>query len=387
MPRVEVDTGRKEKPLHDLAQPFTGLRCQNRLRHFLGIVAVAGLALISSWIGYEVGQIENSGAVAPGEGYTVFLATIPYRFYSVLMLFFVFMVAATGRDFGPMLRAERRTIRTGEVNRPGAQPLVDKTLVEMETPPEEKQFWWNAAGPIGAVILIVILCLVVLQIDNSYQVLIWASFGGSLIALATTALSGAVRFKDAMEAWVSGCKSMVLAVLILVLAWTLGSICREYLQIGPWVMTQVAPPEELLPVIVFLASCIIAFSTGTSWGTMAIVFPIAGPMAGHTGDLGDPIFYATLGAVLTGAVFGDHCSPISDTTVMSSIAAGADHVDHVRTQLPYAIICAATASVVGFIPAGLNVPWWVSLPAGAGILAAVLFIFGRRADLEETATP
>ena len=371
------------------ARPFTDSRkiSREKLSFLIDATAAPIAGIIGlTWIGYEVGQLENTGVIAAGEGFSVFLATIPYRFYSILMLVFVFMISASGRDFGPMLRAEKRAIETGAVVRPGSQPLVDKGLTEMEIPPENRRYWWNAAGPIGAVIAIAVLCLVVLGNDNSYQVLIWAAFGGSLVALGLAAASRAVSFEQAMEAWVVGCRSMILAVLILVLAWTLGSICREYLQIGAWVMSQVEPPAALLPLIVFFASCLIAFSTGTSWGTMAIVFPIAGPMAWALAGDGDPVRFATLGAVLTGAVFGDHCSPISDTTVMSSTAAGSDHVDHVRTQAPYALVCAAVAALVGFIPVGFGIPWWVSLPVGAGILATILFTFGRRAEMKAEST-
>jgi Na+/H+ antiporter NhaC len=177
---------------------------------------------------------------------------------------------------------------------------------------------------------------------------------------------------------------MVMALLILTLAWSLGGICKgDYLQTGDWVISLVNPPAALLPMITFLAACLIAFATGTSWGTMAIIIPIAVPLAwAQTPE--ESIRLATVGAVLTGAVFGDHCSPISDTTVMSSVAAASDHLDHVRTQAPYALLCAGVASVVGFLPAGLGVPPWISLPAGAVILVAFLRFFGRPCDIKES---
>jgi Na+/H+ antiporter NhaC len=179
--------------------------------------------------------------------------------------------------------------------------------------------------------------------------------------------------------------SMAIAVIILVLAWTIGDMCRTHLQTGPWIISLVKPPANLMPLIFFIVSCLIAFSTGTSFGTMAIVFPIAGPMllavtAGSDPGLAKAITLATLSSVMSGAIFGDHCSPISDTTIMSSMASASDHMDHVRTQLPYALICAGVAALVGYIPAGFGVSPWLSLLAGTGILVGILFVLGKRAD-------
>jgi Na+/H+ antiporter NhaC len=164
-------------------------------------------------------------------------------------------------------------------------------------------------------------------------------------------------------------------------------MCKS-LQTGPWILDQVSPSPHWLPVITFIISGVIALATGSSFSTMAIVIPIAGPMAwALTGagtdidfDTANAIRHATLAAVLSGAVFGDHCSPISDTTIMSSMSAASDHVDHVRTQAPYATTCALAAAVFGFIPAGYGVSPWISLPLGLGSLAAVVWFLGKRAD-------
>ena len=317
------------------------------------------------------------------------------------MLFFVFLVAFRQRDFGPMLRAERRAMATGQLVREGATPLLDKGLTEMQVPEEKKLTIWNAVLPVAAVVLIVIITMVltgmkktppgsslqdIISEADSLKALLYGSFGGGLVALLVALGSRALNLNESIEAWVTGCKSMFLALLILVLAWTLGTLCKgDYLQTGDWVISMVSPPASLIPVIIFFTACLIAFSTGTSWGTMAIVIPIAVPMAWAASGDGDPVRYATLGAILTGAVFGDHCSPISDTTVMSSMAAGSDHMDHVRTQAPYALVCAGVAALFGFIPAGFGVPWWVSLPAGAAALWAILHFIGKPV-LEEEAT-
>ncbi|HUH02335.1 MAG TPA: Na+/H+ antiporter NhaC family protein, partial [Kofleriaceae bacterium] len=219
---------------------------------------------------------------------------------------------------------------------------------------------------------------------NSYAVLLWASFGGGLIAAVLTLVRRDLRLGEAMDAWVSGVKSMVMAVLILVLAWALGAMCKDALMTGPWVLSAIEPSPRLLPLMTFIISAVIALATGSSFSTMAIVIPIAAPMAWHlTGDADlsaatiESIRYGTLGAVLSGAVFGDHCSPISDTTIMSSMSSASDHVDHVRTQAPYAFVCATVAGVVGFLPAGWGVSPLLTLPAGLAILAAVVFFVGK----------
>jgi Na+/H+ antiporter NhaC len=176
---------------------------------------------------------------------------------------------------------------------------------------------------------------------------------------------------------------MVMAVLILVLAWGIGDICKNHLFTGKWLLSVVEPSATWLPVITFVISGVIAFSTGSSFSTMAIVIPIAAPMIWSVTGEGDPARYATLASVLSGAVFGDHCSPISDTTIMASMASASDHIDHVRTQAPYALLCAGVAAGVGYIPAGFGVSPWISMPIGFAILGGALFVFGRRATDDE----
>jgi Na+/H+ antiporter NhaC len=360
---------------------------------------VATVALVSTWIGYQVGLLDDLF----GNGYDLFLDILPYSFYSFFTIAFVFGLAVTQRDFGPMLRAERRAVG-GEVLRPGAQPLMDRELTEVDASEAADGSWINAVLPIASVILFVVVGLYlsgrynvsdpdagmreIISAADSYAVLLWASFGASLVAVVTVRVTRALRFTQALEAWVTGAKSMLIAIMILVLAWAIGAICQEHLQTGPWVLSQVRPDPQWLPLITFLACAFIAFATGTSFSTMAIVLPIAGPMAwALTGDASglDPgvvssIRHATLSAVLGGSVFGDHCSPISDTTIMSSMASASDHVDHVRTQLPYAVVCALATALVGYIPAGFGVSPWVSLPIGLLAVAGVIFALGRRPD-------
>jgi Na+/H+ antiporter NhaC len=392
-------------------RPFTDSRriSREKLSFIVDATAapVSTLALVSTWIGYQLAVIADAGVPLPSSAYDAFLSMLPYSFYGIFTIVFVGLIAFSQRDYGPMYHAERRAITTGALLRPDATPLMDRELTEM-LPSDDgrKLYWQNAVFPIGAVIAIVVVGLYVngktalgaaadeaslrdiIGGADSYAVLLWAAFGGSLVAFATALVTRALALNDAMEAWIAGAKSMVVAVLILVLAWGIGDICKSYLQTGPWLLSQVAPSPHWLPFITFLISGVIALATGSSFSTMAIVIPIAGPMvwaltgdgSGVAADTTWAIRYATLASVLSGAVFGDHCSPISDTTIMSSMASASDHIDHVRTQAPYALTVAGVAAVAGYIPAGFGVSPWISLPLGVALLVAIVFGVGRRAD-------
>lgn len=361
---------------------------------------ITSVALISTWVGYQLGLLEE--LIGKDENaYDWFLNMLPYGFYSFFTIFFVFAIAVSCRDFGPMLKAEIRA-QSGKVLRDGAKPLMDKELTEMSPVSDTNSHWSLAVFPIVGVILIVAIGLYVsgsasagsdaglrtiIASADSYAVLLWAAFGGSLIAAFYALARKNLNVSEAMEAWITGCKAMVIAVLILVLAWTIGDICKDYLQTGPWVIGQWVPSAHWIPAMTFVLCAVIAMATGSSFSTMAIVIPIAGPMAfaataevGFDPEIGESIRLATLSAVLGGAVFGDHCSPISDTTIMSSMSCAADHIDHVRTQAPYAITCGLTAILAGYIPAGFGVSPWVSMPIGMLAMAALIRFYGKRAD-------
>jgi Na+/H+ antiporter NhaC len=366
---------------------------------------VATVALVSTWVGYQIGLFD--GVFGKGTGYDLFLSILPYSFYSFFTLAFVFAVAVSRRDFGPMARAERRAIETGQLVRPGGQPLMDHELTTMEPERPESIHWATAIVPVLSVIVIVFVGLyisglgalgeagssaglrAIIASADSYAVLLWASFGGGVIAAILSVGLRTMSMSSAVSAWVGGVKSMVMAVLILILAWSLGTMCKDYLMTGPWLVSQIQPSAHFMPVLTFVVASIIALTTGSSFSTMAIVIPIVGPMAwAITGaDAGiDPatvesIRFATMAAVLSGAVFGDHCSPISDTTIMSSMSSASDHVDHVRTQAPYATVCALVAALIGFIPAGYGISPLITIPIGIATLVAVLRLLGRRSHV------
>ena len=191
---------------------------------------------------------------------------------------------------------------------------------------------------------------------------------------------------EAVDAWLGGMKAMMLAMIILVLAWSLGGV-TEAMGTGPYLSTLLRDtlPIHLLPVLVFVTAAAISFATGTSWGTLSILFPVVVPLAVAMGagvgfDSGGhyTILLGVVSSIMAGSIFGDHCSPISDTTVLSSMASGCDHVDHVRTQLPYALAVAAVAMLVGDIPTAYGLNPFISLALGVALLFLLLRFLGRR---------
>jgi Na+/H+ antiporter NhaC len=221
-------------------------------------------------------------------------------------------------------------------------------------------------------------------LDNAYnmQVAVVASGLGSLLALFMARARGLLTIPEALRAWLVGFRSLLLAIAILFSAWALAGVCQELLA-GDYLGAILGESIRLewYPILIFLLACCVAFATGTSWGTMAILLPISIPIVYQAESGLGPLTLLSLGAVLEGAIFGDHCSPISDTTVLSSVAAGSDHIDHVRTQIPYALTTMALAIFVGYLPVAFGLySAWVAIPLGglAGVL--VLLFFGKRLD-------
>jgi Na+/H+ antiporter NhaC len=351
---------------------------------------VSSLALISSWIAVEVGYIEDQllHLGIERDAYLTFIETIPYRFYPLLMLFFVAWVAVRGRDFGPMLVAERRAVHDGLPMRPGSSPASN--FHDEEVPEDVVGRPMNAVVP---VLVVVVIAAVGIYVDGRAKVvasgidpslrnivgeasssaaLLWASGAGCVAGLAMSLASGSLTLGGAMDAWLSGVRGMMLAALILVLAWALGDVCRD-LHTAEFLIgligDQLAP--MWIPAVVFVLAALVSFATGTSWGTMAILFPLVVPLAHQVAPGNEGILLGTISSILAGAVWGDHCSPISDTTILSSMAASCDHMDHVRTQLPYALAVGVSGLLCAEIPvaAGLYGPWM-----GLAISALVMII-------------
>ena len=344
---------------------------------------VAGLALISTWVGYEVSLIGDVYRELGQDidAYWLFVKTIPYRFYSILLLVFVWSVASSGRDFGPMARAEQRAISDGEVSRDGsaAPPALD----ELPDGIDRRGLVRNALVPMLVLLGGLVGGLAWLGSDQALEVMLGASVLASLASVVMSRGTGALSGRETLVGWFRGGASMFAALWILVLAWGLGAVCGQGALGTADYLVEVSGrrlPVELMPALSFVLAAAIALSTGSSFSTMALLIPISLRVAWEL--LGapvpdDPVLLGTLGAVLAGAIFGDHCSPISDTTVLSSAAAGCDHLDHVGTQAPYAFVVAVVSLVVGYLPIGWGVPVWVCLPVGVVATVMVLKVLGR----------
>lgn len=188
---------------------------------------------------------------------------------------------------------------------------------------------------------------------------------------------------QAIDIWVDGMKTLIITCVILILAWSLSSVIKE-LGTAKYLVKLLSGtlPYFLLPSLIFILGSVISFSTGTAYGTMGILMPLAVPLA-HSLNPEMSFIIVSTSAVLTGAIFGDHCSPISDTTILSSMGAGCNHIDHVKTQMPYALFIACITILFGYIPAGFGLPIYIVLPLALGAVFIGVQIFGRRTDVEE----
>ncbi len=372
---------------------------------------VASVFIISSWIGFEVGLIQDGLKMigSDADGYSTFLATIPYRFYPIAMLFFVFIISYFQRDFGPMFKAERRAQIEGKVsNRADSN---QKSLDEFSEifGNEEKAKWYNGIIPIFIIIFGTIIGLVytginslqeqgftnygmreIISNSDSYLALLWSSFTACIVSAIMILSQKIMSLSETIDAWFIGIRSMLLAIIILTLAWSIGAITVE-MKTADYIISLIGGDisPHYLPVLIFIIAAITSFATGTSWGTMAIMMPIVIPLAHSVAGLNNLIpadstiiLYGVISSVLAGSVFGDHCSPISDTTILSSIASGCNHVDHVRTQLPYALVVAFVCILLGDILSAYGYSPFLSFGLIGIILVGVVLIFGRKVNPE-----
>jgi len=363
---------------------------------------VACIAGISSWIAYMVGQIETqfNDIGITFSGYAAYLNSIPFILYNIAALALLTYVIFSGRDVGPMLIAERRARSTGKLIRDGAQPLVNTQTDDLSPAPQCPKRLMNFIVPLASLVVLILFLLMKtggwpeksfaasIAEGSSSQALVWGSFGAVWITLIFYKLQNLTSWRNLFRGYMEGMRSIFFGTLILIFAWGIGSAIKEVgtaafiVGIAKGILS-----PAWIPIISFVIGAVISFSTGTSYGTMAVLMPIVIPLL-HTTSLSagiDPMafMFATIGAVFGGAVWGDHCSPISDTTIMSSMFCGADHMDHVNTQIPYAIIAAAGA-LAGYIGVALGLPAIVNL-----ILASVIsiIIFRALSKPVETALP
>ena len=384
---------------------------REKLAYFVDSTAapVAGIALISTWTAVEISYLSD-GLVSAGIGdkqtaFELFLHTIPYRFYPWLALVMVFTVAYTQRDFGPMYQAEM----DASTNNDAEQSKTDEAPMGVH-----RGLWLAAIVPVLLCLVSVLIVLMItgthqLTLNNesdinqsvitqlgqvfgngdSYLALVVGGAVGLLAAIGSHVALG-VNFRECRGGAIHGAKQMMPAMVILWFAWALSGMTeKDALNTGGYLTGLLSGqlPVSLLPTVVFLLSALMAFATGTSWGTMGILTPVSVGLAiqldyAQTDPLASSIVLATSGSVLAGAIFGDHCSPISDTTVLSSRASGCEHLSHVKTQFPYAMIVGGVCVGLGTIPAAFGVSPWICLLIGTVVIVSVVTSFGKR--VEET---
>jgi Na+/H+ antiporter NhaC len=366
---------------------------------------VASIFIISSWIGFELGLIATGLRSVNSDinSYELLLQTIPYRFYPIAALFFVFLVAYTQRDFGPMYKAEVRARTTGKLfdNKSVESNLDDDSLFNNS----DKAKWYNGAVPILVILFGTIAGLIytgILNLTNkgitdfglreiiinsdSFLALMWAGFAASVTAVIMSVGQKILSLNEAINAWTKGVQSMLFACIILAFAWAISDV-TEILKTADYLISILSDSLDprLLPVLVFLVCAAVSFSTGTSWGTMAIVMPIVIPLSFKMAELHglnfsiDPTILAgVVSSVLAGSVFGDHCSPIADTTILSSMASHCNHIDHVKTQLPYAIVVGVVCMILGDLATAYGLPTYIAIPLIFFALYLIIRFFGKK---------
>jgi len=294
---------------------------------------------LNAWGAFVIGLLIIQGVENPVR---VLISSMPFNFYAIFALLIVLIVVVTEKDFGPMKKAEHRVRVENKLLRDGAEPLISAEVVQMEAkegiPP-------RALNMILPVVTMVVMMPVVLLITGKGNLMegsgsasvLWAVIAGLVVGAVAYRAQGIMKVKEITDIFMKGVGGLIPLASLMILAFAIGDIC-EALGTGPFVAQAAKSTLNpgIIPTVIFLVSCFIAFSTGTSWGTFAIMIPIAVPMINIIGLHPGLIIAAVLG----GGVFGDHCSPISDTTIISSMASAADHIDHVRTQLPYALTAA-----------------------------------------------
>lgn len=304
------------------------------------LVPITGWAVLVAGLIIGMGPIED-----PGDAMMVFITSIPFNIYAILAVVMVGLIASNIiPDFGPMKVAEKRAMKEGKLVRDGAQPLMGDELTSIEPFPGIKtSLIWNFIFPVLLVIVFAICSVIITASAKPMEAFMLAAFMAGIVMR----IQG-VPLNEITTTAMSGIKGIMPAVVILAFAYALNDLSAA-LNTADYIVaaTEGWLTPSLLPMLAFLITGFIAFSTGTSWGTYAIMIPIAVPLAfNFSGDELNTMVYATLAAVAGGGVFGDHCSPLSDTSILASTGAASDHIDHIKTQLPY-------AALIGLISVGL----------------------------------
>ncbi len=302
---------------------------------------------LNAWGAFVIGLLATQGMENPVR---ILVSSMPFNFYAITALLLVLFVVIARKDIGPMKKAEKRVREENKLLRDGAEPLIADDVVMMEEKPGVTPRAINMLIPVITMVVAMPVVLIItgegnLKEGSGSLSVLWAVILGLMAGAIAYRAQGIMRTKEITAIFMKGVGGLVPLASLMILAFAIGDTC-DVLGTGPFVAQAAKSTLNpgFIPAVVFLVSCFIAFSTGTSWGTWAIMIPIAVPMINIIGLHPGLIIAAVLG----GGVFGDHCSPISDTTIIASMASATDHIDHVRTQLPYALI-AAGASLILFL--------------------------------------
>ena len=362
---------------------------------------VATIAIITTWIGFQVGIIADALSGLDGlneSAYMLFIHSIPYSFYPFLAIILVGLVVISGKDFGPMVQAEERA-RAGIKYTPNMEELEpdagadsDELFVKQNINLRAR----NAVIPIAVLVLSMFYFIFtsgdgdtikdIIGSSDTFGALMHSTLLSALVAAGLSIGQGILNVNETLDAWFSGLKFMLMGLLVLLLAWALADISKD-LHTADYIVSTLGDtiPMSILPAVVFIIAAAIAFGSGSSWGVMAILMPLVIPLTwavmkndGGATPENMHIMYSTIACVLTGSVWADHCSPISDTTILTSMASGCELMDHVRTQMPYAVSAGLAALLLGTLPAGFGFPWWALLLLGIGSQVIVIKVFGQK---------
>ena len=373
---------------------------------------VTGIAVISSWVGVEVSVIDQSlqGTAVKESAYSLFLKSIPFCFYCIFCLLFIFIGSMMKREYGPMLKAEIRA-RKGRTFKQSEEVNKEENVSEEYSVGRGKRLF---------IAISTILLFVVASIQSFYstglsnaiqngvlsgrerfslykisiafgqadtiRLVLYASIISSVYAITLTGIFRLAPIRESVKRWIQGVSDMSLTLVVLTLAWSIAAVIGK-LGTAFFITDMVSQnvPWYLIPGIIFIASCFISFAAG-SYGCMFMVMPIAVPLACKIMEMGENLPAAFLqiciASVISGGIFGDHCSPITDCTILSSMGSGCSNIDHVETQLPYALTIALVSVLIGTFPAGLGMPPIVSFLIALLVFVLVYKFIGKNPDAE-----
>ena len=359
---------------------------------------VATVAVITTWIGFQISiisdSIENISGISES-AYLLFIHSIAYSFYPFLALFLVGLVVTMGKDFGPMVDAE---IRARKNKNKKIEETVQDNGEDLRVKENISYRAVNAILPISVLVVSMFYFIFssgqgdsikdILGSADTFSALMHSTLLSAFVAAVLSVGQRILSLNETFDAWYNGLKFMMMGLLVLVLAWALADISKD-LHTADYIVSVLGDkiPIQILPTVVFFIAAVTAFGSGSSWGVMAILMPLVIPLCsavmenyGGPGPENIHILYSTIACVLTGAVWADHCSPISDTTILTSMASGCDLMDHVKTQMPYALIAGSIALFIGTLPAGFGVPWWLLLGLGFILLFIIINTYGKPTD-------